>query len=86
MAEREFKFNGFEREHLIQLVHGYWKGNASVRLDGESIYERLFDLCDFGFDAPFEADGVQGMVKVRVRFGSIYRYSVEIAGIDYPMS
>ena len=60
------KFTWQVSGHTVELTHGYWSGDSTLSVDGETVFRRpppplYFDL---GFAHRFEVEGIPCAVRV----------------------
>lgn len=64
MATREWNLETSEAVRTIRLQHGYWSGRVVITVDGESLFERSFKLCDYGLEHAFTIDGTPCVIRI----------------------
>src|SRR5664279_2758190 len=78
-----------DRDHRIEVDHGYWSQKVEIRIDGEVVHQSRPIVAmsnDRGVDVPIRIDDHPGVVVIRPIFTkrgmwvSGYRYALTVDG------
>ena len=95
MGRQAWSIHIEDREHQVEVEHGYWFGAVTLRVDGNVMLRGrpLLDMSyDRGVDLPIAVDGHSLVVAIRPVFwrrtllASGYRYALSVDGRPAPGS
>lgn len=80
MASKQWTISLDDKDHTVELEHGFWSGKRTIRVDGEPLPKLKSKLFDLGGEYPFNLAGHACAVRIIPRPSWKYKYDLVVDG------